>query len=360
MRAVYQKATNLVQIIRTYGPKSALRRYLNHLVRMVWTYKPLWTPRRLCIPLDSININRPIFAVGTQGAGLTLLTRMMRRHPQVVMVGGGPSFWTGFDEMDKHPLGHTHFPEELSLRAPGYRNMTGREAEHPLFGLERSWVYATDGLLPLYRKTAEDATEEVCRALRNKIRSSIRAYATDIQKARFLDKSQSYALKIPLIRACLPDAQFVVQTRDPYVMCWREVTRHPEHKYRYWKVQPSFEEGVRLAAQHWRNTYRIALEDLAGQPFGLFVRFEDLITNLEPTLKRVLDFVDLDFRLDMLPQPDQRLPFGSTASEKWYPVRKDANEKYLRGITTAACRIIYEEVRDIAEEFGYSPPPTLG
>ena len=351
-----KKLINFFLLLRSEGIKHTFSRYLNYTIQLFWTYKVVWTPRRLYIPLHTIPIDRPIFVVGTQGAGLTLLTRMIRRHPHVVTIGGGASFWTGLDEMDKHPVGHYHFPDALTLRAPGYRNMTGREEEHSLFGLERSWVYATDDLYPHYRKTAEDATSSVCDALRTKIRQSIRAYAPDMSRARFLDKSQSYALKIPLIRACLPDALFVVQTRDPYVMCWREAAARPAIKYRLWKERPSLEVGLRLAAQHWRNTYETALEDLRDRPYGLFIRFEDLLASPEQTLKHVLAFLDLEFFPDMLPQPHHRLPLGSQDPEKWYPLRADANERYLRQLPEVAIRIVYEELGEIAEMFGYFPP----
>lgn len=354
--SVAEKTTHFLNLCRTYGPRETFRRYLNYLIRLVWTYKPLWTPRRLYVALDSIGIDHPIFVVGTQGAGLTLLTRMIRRHPRVVMVGGGSSFWAGFDEMDKHRIGHAVFPDALSLRAPGYRNMTGREQEHKVFGLERSWVYATDELFPIYRKTEEDATDDICHALRQKIQSSIRAYAMDVRQARFLDMSQSYALKIPLLKRCLPNAQFVVQLRDPYVLCWREVTRRPAHKYRLWNKKPSLEEGLHFAVQHWENTYQTALSDLDGHAHGMVVRFENLISNPEQTLRRVLAFVDLQFTPDLLPQPHHRVPPGSKATEKWYPIRADVNETYRREVPISACHIIREGVGEIAEVFGYFPP----
>ncbi|HID52437.1 MAG TPA: hypothetical protein EYP41_10405, partial [Anaerolineae bacterium] len=174
-----KKTDNLIKVTREEGISSTLYRYSNYFIQQLRTYKVLLTPKQLYVPLSSIDIKRPIFLTGTQGAGLTLLSRMIRRHPKIVMIGGGSSFWTGLDEMDKHPVGHSHFPDALSLRAPGYRNMTNRDKEHPVFGLERSWVYATNDLLPTYRKTAEDANEQLCLLFKQKIKKSIRAYAAN-------------------------------------------------------------------------------------------------------------------------------------------------------------------------------------
>jgi len=116
------------------------------------------------------------------------------------------------------------------------------------------------------------------------------------------------------------------------------------------------EEGLRLAAQHWKNTYQIALDDLENQPFGLFIRFEDLIEDPEQKLKQVLEFLNIEFDRDLLPQPYHKLPLGSKATEKWYPIRANVNEKYLDSITISASKIIQEEVEEIANIFGYTPP----
>ncbi len=317
-------------------------------------WQPVWTPRRAYIPLDSVEIESPVFFLGTQGGGLTVTSRTLRRSGQFVTIGGGAQFWMGNDEMDKFHVGHESLPDELALRSPGYNNMTGREEDHPLFGLERSWVYATDELLPRYRMTRDDYSEKLEHKFKNFIRRSIRAYSETGRRSRFLDMSQSYALKIPLLREFFPEAKFIVVTRDPYVMCWRQVTREPDHTYRLWNEQPSFEEGLRLAAQHWRNTYRTALDDLEGGDDWIKVKFEKFLMDPEQEVKRMAELCGLEFSEKMVPTKEDEVPLGSKARKKWYPIRENVNLRYEKEMTNEAKNIIKKEIQSIDKKTCYS------
>lgn len=360
MGTILHKARRIYERCRDDGVGETLRLAQDRLAKLAWDYWLVGTPRRLVWALDDISIDRPIFVLGTQGGGLTLLTRMIRRHPSVVMVGGGPSFWTGNDEMDKHYVANERLPDALSLRSPRYYNMTGREREHPYFGYERSWLYATDELLSDYRLTAEDHTPDLERRLRERIRMSIRAYARNVRRARFLDMSQTFTLKIPFLRACFPDARFVLVTRNPYVMCWREVSRRTEDKYRDWNRWPPLAHSLRLVAEHWRNSFTIARADLDSLECGLVLRFEDILQDPEAGLRRILNHVDLSFDTDMLPQPHHTFPTGSKSRSKWYPIRPDVNDRYLQTIPNDAVEVIETILDGAGAEFGYDPPSLRG
>ncbi len=354
--SVGHKFRRFIEYIREHGFKDTLVHSINRLAKLYWDYKRVWTPRRLYVPLKSIEIDRPVFLLGTQGGGLTLITRMMRRNPRVVMVGGGPTFWMGNDEMDKHYVRHETMPDDWMLRTPGHNNLKGDEEEHPEFGLERNWLYATDELLPEYRRTKEDYTPQLENALRRRIQGSIRAYARDVHDARFLDMSQTYSLKVPLLRKCLKDPRFVLVVRNPYVMCWREVTKNTESKYQFWNERPSRERALRLSAEHWRNTYQIALEDLQNRDDAMVVHFEKFIESPKVHLNKILDHVGLKLYPDMLPQPHHKAPWGGKSPQKWYPIRKTTNDKYLRSMEDWGVSIIEKEIGKLAKKFGYNVP----
>jgi len=192
---------------------------LDKLARLYWASKVKWTPRRIWLRLEDISIDRPVFFVGTQGGGLTLVSRVLARHRDVVTVRGNYRNWAAGVEMH---CAFTDLPDAFALRSPGfwtYRHYRfGPDQDHPQFGRGRSWVYATNALLGQYRKTAADYTPELAQVLQDTIRKCIRAYAVDVATARFVDKSQSYSLKVPLLKRCLPDAQFVVVIRNPYTV----------------------------------------------------------------------------------------------------------------------------------------------
>jgi hypothetical protein len=260
------------------------------------------------------------------------------------------------------------FPDEWALRGPGFWSYRkglksilpwfgynfGPSDNHPRFGYERSWVYATRTLVSKYRKTEADWSPYIEKALKDKIRMCIRAYASDVNKVRFMDKSQSYTLKIPLLAKCLKRPKFILVLRNPYAMCWREVTRRTA-KYQRFKEKLVFEKALRLAAEHWGNTYRIALSDLAGHK-ALVFRFEDFLISPRRKIREILEYVELDYRNDLLSQDRRRMPIGAKDRDKWYPISENVNERYLSEISSQACQIVHDETMDIAKEYDYRYP----
>ncbi|WP_263784443.1 sulfotransferase family protein [Salinibacter grassmerensis] len=333
-----------------------LNRLLQVAVNAYWEYKPWWTPRRWAIALDEIDIDRPIFILGVQGGGLTLLTRMLHRNPNIVTIGGGRAYWVGNNEMDKQYTGE--LPEDFTLRSPKFQSptfkthMTGTEDAHPVFGRERNWVYACDDLLDQYRRTESDWSPDKEAQLRRAMKESIRAYALDIRRARFLDMSQTFSLKVPLLRKIFPDARFVVQTRDPYATCIKEA-RDDGYK---WRRKTGLEQKLTIFAEHWRNTYAYTMNDLKDHAHKITVRYEDLVQSPEDELRRIAEAIDLEYRPDMVPQDHHRLPFGSSESHKWFPVRTGVNEKHLSHLRPGAASVIQENVEDVAHSFGYRAP----
>lgn len=336
---------------------------MNKLERLVqvaanayWEYKPRWTPRRLTTPLDEIKIDRPIFVLGVQGGGLTLLARMIHRSERIVTIGGGRAYWVGNNEMDKQYVGE--LPEDFTLRSPKFQSptfkthMKGGEYEHPVFGTERNWVYACNDLLERYRKTEGDWTHDKEAQFKRAIKESIRAYATDYATARFLDMSQTFSLKVPLLRTMFPESRFVIQLRDPYATCLKEAQ---DHSYD-WRRTVSMERKLEIFSSHWRNTYDYAIEDTKDHDHRTIVRYEDLVRDPENVLRQVLSTIDIDYDPDMIPRAHHRLPLGSSEHHKWYPVRTGANEKYFEQLDASVASVIQNTVDDVAHEFGYPVP----
>lgn len=142
-----------------------------------------------------------------------------------------------------------------------------------------------------------------------------------------------------------------MQTRDPFVLCWREATHD---NYHYWNEKPPLDRRLELAAQHWRNTYRTILEDLDALGIqAVMVRFEELIAEPEEELRRVTEHVELEYDADMIPRPHHTLPLGSGEAFKWYPIRADVNEKHEQEMTDEARSIIARELTGVGKAFDY-------
>ncbi len=296
---------------------------------------------------EHIRINKPIFLLGTEAGGLTLVSRILQRHSEVVTVSGNAKQWPSAEEM------------ELVLGPILPRQFTGRRRnKHPeleKLNLYANGIYAADKFLPYYRNTAKDVTGEVKRSFRKILRWIIARNALDKNRARFLDKSQIFTVKLDFLNKILKDTdpKFILITRDPYAMA----LKFSENARAYIdKKGGKREEALRMAAQHWRNSMECAFGDSREVQNFLWLRFEDILENPEEKTREVCQFVEVDFYKDLLPQPHHRVPFGSKGKHKWYPLREDVNDKYYKKMSPRDVEVIYEVLGEYAEKLGYSKP----
>ena len=293
-------------------------------------------------------MDHPVFLIGNQGDGLTLVSRMLRRHPQVVSVTGNSKYWAGADEMQNvfEPV----LPPELSgirLRAPKHKFLTP----------PRSWSYACDDLIDKYRKTDKDANDYLEKRLKQIIGYVISRYGRNIDTPRFVDKSQVFTVKMSLINKLLEDCSpyFIHVTRNPYATCYRAAIGKAGDMRRYAKYL-SLDERIKICIQHWYNSAICVEEDKDKVANFMRIKFEDLLCDPENVLKKICDFVGLEFSDDMIPQPHHKLPLGVKYRDRWYPLRPDINRQYLEKIPEKYVDWIYQKCGKLARTYGYEPP----
>jgi hypothetical protein len=299
--------------------------------------------RRRLPGIDQIPLDRPIFVLGMQGGGTTLVARCLLRHPSVVSMSGASDYWVATDELGfvrnrMHALPRT-------LWSSTHRD----DLDHPLVGTEHASVYASDLLLAHYRNTAEDATPDDSARFQRILKEHLAVYADDPHAARFLDKTHTYTVKIPYLDRLLEahEPQFVLVVRNPYTMAFRAVRRKPPS----WRGEVSYEEQLRLAAQHWRNSTRLALED--GPKTGRFVavRFEDFVKEPAAIVRGICRAVGLPYDDDLVPQAGHRMPFATLPwDRKWYPLQGD---EWRDQVGDVEAGIVDEECGEVAKALGY-------
>ena len=298
-------------------------------------------PRLLFKSFKSYNINKPIFLLGNQGGGLTLLSRMLRRHEDIVNCTGNKSYWTGADEL------HAVYGPILPFNLTGIKY---KLPKHPIFNTQRSWSYAIDDSIDIYRKTEKDFNI----AEKNKLEHLIKyfMYRFGNKKSRFIDKSQIYTVRMSYIHSQLKEhnPKFILLTRNPYA----EVFRSAKGPLPYSEIS-SREEKLKYAAQHWKNSINAVLEDKKNNPEIdiLIVRFEDLLRDPEENLRKICKHIDLKFNEDMLPRPEHTVSFGSRIIGRWYPLMPDINKKYIGKISNHDIDIIHAICGNVAEKLGY-------
>jgi len=328
--SIFKKAERAFYTLRTYQ----------------WIISPnAW--RHLLSGAKNRKIDRPIFLLGTQGGGLTLLVRMLRRGGGLVTCAGGDRYWTAADEM-QNSLGPI-LPADFS----GAR---WKRPPHPVFDGPRSWSYAVGDLHDLYRKRASDATEENVSGLRKMIRVSLARHAPKNPNARFIDKSQTFTMRVGLISKALEgcDPRFVMVPREPYISVYRAAMGKAGDMEAL-KDRLTYEERIEICAEHYAASMRAAFEDADALGLNMhLVPFETLLTDPEGELRRICAFLDLEFKPDMIPSPDHEIPFGSRFRDRWYPLRTDVNSSYDAKLDALTIEAVNRHCGDMIERLGYA------
>jgi hypothetical protein len=308
--------------------------------------------RRLVSRLDDVSIDRPVFLLGVQGGGGTIVARTLYRHSRAVYASGNSDYWAGPDEI--HNCRHTikDLPESLIHRSAHFFNVNGRLDCHPIYGYQRAWLYAIDELLPGYRRESADADPRTADRLKRVIRKIILAYAHDPARARFIDMSQLYTIQVPFLAELLrgSDPRFVLLTRNPYITCTRAMRK--EYEERGTRVELTPEQKIQCTVEHWDNSHRNALTDGEEQKM-IRVRYEDFLEDPEREVRRMCEFAGLEFEPDQVPQAGQRIPLGSLSEEKWYPLKRDENASYVDSLSPELIRALNQRSADLIRRLGY-------
>lgn len=104
-----------------------------------------------------------------------------------------------------------------------------------------------------------------------------------------VDKQIKYFFYLPQLLTVFPDSKFIVLTRDPRVNAQRKKLRNLN----------SGSDAIYLSAL-WRNTYSNVLYLKQQHKALKIVRYEDLVSNPETTIRSVCDFLGIAFLPEML------------------------------------------------------------
>ena len=191
--------------------------------------------------------NAPIFIVGLPRSGSTLVEQILGSHSQV----------DGTLELADIP----RMVQELQANAP-----TGR---------------------PGYPELLASLPADACRQLGEKYLADTAAYRTG--KARFTDKMPNNFRHLGLLHLILPNACIIDVRRDP-MACGFSIFKQlfangQRFAYSLEEIARYYRMYVELMA-HWERV-------LPGKI--LRVQYEELVSDLEPTVRRILDFCGLEF-----------------------------------------------------------------
>lgn len=323
--------------------------YLNYLYYLLRRNSWMIDPRFYFKTFEKIEIKSPIFLLGNQGDGLTLVSRMLRRNKNVISPTGNHRYWTGADEFQNV------FGPSLPAKLTGIRHKAPKDKILPP---PRSWSYGADRLLGYYRNTEADVTESDRKIFKKRIKYVLQRYGKGIDSPRHVDKSQVYTVKVSYINEMLKKEKpiFILITRDPYAACYRAASGKAGDMRRY-SSYISWKERLCICSQHWFNSMNAALVDANRVGNNLLVlKFEEILKNPEASMRKICEFVNLEYDAEMIPQKHHTIPFGSRYSTRWFPLRTSVNEPYYNKITKEEVEVIEKYCGTLANGFGYEKP----
>jgi hypothetical protein len=204
------------------------------------------------------------FVCGVTRSGTTLLRLMLDSHPELAIPG------------------ETHWVPKL-IKAFERSKQSADDAADLVIDHKRWGDFHLDGEELRERIRAIDPVTAA-----DSIRAFYLTYAEREGKARYGDKTPGYVREMRRIQRVLPEARFIHIIRDG-----RDVSL--SHMRMNWGPE-SYAQSARL----WRNRIRKARRMAPDIDHYMEIRFEELVGDTEAVLRRVCDFVELDFDPVML------------------------------------------------------------
>ena len=243
------------------------------------------------------------FIVGVMRSGTTLLRLMLDAHPEVAIPP------------------ETHFvPRLIKQMRRGTRDADGV--------LE---VITSGSRWPDFQLDAEDLRERL-RAHEpldegTALRVFYRAYADRFGKPRWGDKTPGYGKRMIRIAKALPEARFIHIIRDG-----RDVTLSRRRR----ATNPA---SVEKHAKRWQARIRSTRRRAQRLSHYLEERYEQLVLDPEPVLRRVCEFIELEYDPVMLryyERAEERLqeianPFERMSAERRLEAHRLAAQPPQRG-----------------------------
>lgn len=216
----------------------------------------------------------PVFLVGVPRSGTTLLSAMLGAHPDL-SCGPETHFFWGLDRGDASRL---IAPGNWPAAAVNF--LTGLQDE----GQSVPAVYGIDQAgLGQFLQQRQAGVPAILEALTEQ-------FMVRLGKRRWVEKSPTHMNHLESLRRYYPGAPVIHIVRDPRDVA-RSILKAP------WDWAPKTLNGALIL---WRDYEAAASRFLASDHRNLLVRYEDLLTDPQKTLKTICEFIGEDYTDAML------------------------------------------------------------
>lgn len=270
---------------------------------------------------------RPIFVVGFQRSGTTLLQSLLGAHPRIAAPPEVHFFFRIYGLRD--------YWGDLSVDANSRRVV--RELVNAPFGMLDGCGFDEEALTRTFLTTD--------RSYRALLHTLLDDFAARQGKPRWSEKTPQQ--RPALIWSVVPDAQIVHIVRDP-----REVVASAVTAWRH-------DDPPWAIAERVRGFTTAARDDGASAPAGSYhlIRYEDLARTPAPILQEVCAFLGEEFDERMIASVDERATAVAPSEPDWQaeavaavrPPRREWDQR----LSLVQRALVSAAVRDTVTAFGY-------
>jgi len=294
------------------------------------------------LPFDQ----RACFIAGQAKSGTTLVAALLDNHPELLVL----------------PQETAYFPTVLKKygsagRREQFDYLTKQSFSRVLFGGESKWReheykdFPQQQFLETFERVIFDPTNEQ----RDLLALMAEAYAETIgvprdRIKRWIEKTPANRNHIDKIFARFPNAKLLVTLRDPRAILATQIALEKTRKTKRFSVY--------YVIAHWRVSAKLARRVRAGDVPGLFVQFEQLVSEPANVMKDVCDYLEVGFDPEIVLTPTKiGEPWGgnSAAQIAFSKISAEPASRWEKELSDDEIGWVEWHCRDLMPEFGYEP-----
>ena len=294
------------------------------------------------LPFDQ----RACFIAGQAKSGTTLLAALLDSHPELLVL----------------PQETAYFPTVLTKyrdrgRRAQFDYLTKKSFSRVLFGGEPKWREHeyTDFPQQKFLETFEHVAFDPSNARRDLLALMAEAYAVTVGIApdsvkRWIEKTPANRDHVGEIFSRFPQAKFLVTLRDPRAILATQIVLEKSRRTKRFSVY--------YVVAHWRVAAKLARRVRAGDASGLFVQFEQLVSEPSTVMKSVCDYLGIEFDPEVLLAPTkigQSWGGNSAAQIAFSQVSAEPASRWEHELSEDEIGWVEWHCRDLMPEFGYEP-----
>jgi len=294
------------------------------------------------LPFDQ----RASFIAGQAKSGTTLLAALLDHHPELLVL----------------PQETAYFPTVLKKygdagRRAQFDYLTKESFSRVLFGGEAKWREHEYKNFPQQKfcETFDRAAFDPANAQRDLLALMAESYAETIGVS--LDRIKRWVEKTPANRNHLveilsrfPNAKLLVTLRDPRAILATQIALE--------KTRQTKRFSVYYVIAHWHVAAKLARRVRGNDVSGLFVQFEQLVSDPATVMKKVCDYLEINFDPDVVLKPTKiGEPWGgnSAAQIGFSQVSAEPASRWEDELSEEEIGWVEWHCRDLMPEFGYEP-----